>query len=49
VTYTAQWYTFYKTIIELPDFMKWNESDRRFEIYSTDPADLSNKRLTYKI
>jgi hypothetical protein len=52
VTYTAQWYTYWKTIREgedLPEFLTWNDSNRRFEIYSTDIEDVTTKRLTYKI
>jgi hypothetical protein len=52
VTYTPQWYTYWKTIRveeDLPEFLTWNDSDRRFEIYSTDIEDVTTKRLTYKI
>ena len=43
--YIAKWFDFYETLIDLPPFVTWNESERRFEIYSEDPgSDIDTKR-----
>ena len=49
LTYTPTWKTFYDTQIDLPPFVTWNESERRFEIYSEDPNDIDTTRQTYLI
>ena len=36
-------------MIDLPPFITWNESDRRFELYSEDPNDIDNTRQFYVI
>ena len=49
LSYTPTWKTFYDTEIDLPSFITWNESERRFEIYSEDPDDIDTTRQTYTI
>ena len=49
LTYTASWLNFYDTVIDLPPFITWNESDRRFEVYSADPDDIDTTRQFYVI
>ena len=47
VTYTATRRDFYDDIEALPSFIEWNESNRRFEIYSEDPDDADHTTVFY--
>ena len=49
VTYTVLWRNYYDTVIPLPPFITWNAALFRFEVYSKDPADLTNSRQGYKL
>ena len=39
--YTAQWRTYYNTLIALPTFIVWDHANLRFEIQTDNVSDLS--------
>jgi hypothetical protein len=44
VTYTAKWRDFYDTVISLPEWITWNPTDFRYEVYTDDPLDIIGTR-----
>ena len=47
--YTAQWRTYYNTVIALPAFIVWDHVNLRFEVQTDDPSHLTSVYNTYDI
>lgn len=49
ITYEYKWKTYWDTVIDLPAFIIWNASDKRFEWQTDDPSWITTVMNTYEI
>jgi len=42
LTYTARWFTYWGTRIELPPWIVWDQNNWRFEVYTDDPTKIDD-------